>query len=55
MGDEHPIREEQRPRRASEQTHRQLAGPLDPFMREISVEKSAKSDGSTLEAKRTPS
>ena len=39
MSDEHPIREEQRPRRASEQTHGELAGPLDPFMRQISVKK----------------
>ena len=39
MRDEHPIREEERARRASEQTHGQFAGPLDPFMREIGIEK----------------
>ena len=38
MGDEHPVGEEERARRAREQSHRQFAGPLDPFMREICIE-----------------
>ena len=39
VGDEHPVGEEERARRAREQSHGQFAGPLDPFMREIGIEK----------------
>ena len=38
MGDEQPVREEQRARRLREEAHRQLARAPDPFMRQVGVE-----------------
>ena len=53
--DEQAVGEEQSARRAREEAHGQLAGALDPFMREVRVQELGEVGRRHGRAKRTPS